>query len=56
MRSSFKPVHLKKANEVLSKHLNAAQAYANANQEYKKEVLKRPTLWEKFLALVKRGV
>jgi len=53
MRSSFKPVHLKKANEVLSKHLSEAKAHADANQEYKKEVFKRPTLWEKFRALVK---
>ena len=54
MQSNFKPVHLKKANEVLSKHLGAAKAYANTNEEYKQEVFKRPTLWEKFRALVKR--
>ena len=54
MRSNFKPIHLKKANEILSKHLSAAEAYANTNEEYKKEVFKRPTLWEKFRALVKR--
>ena len=54
MQSSFKPVYLKKANKVLSKDLRAAEAYANTNEEYKKEVFKRPTLWEKFRALVKR--
>ena len=54
MRSSFNPVHLKKANEVLSNHLRTAKAYADTNEVYKKEVLKRPTLWEKFRALVKR--
>jgi hypothetical protein len=54
MRSSFKPVHLKKANETLSKYLSAAEAYANTNEVYKKEVFKRPTLWEKFRAFVKR--
>ncbi|MEA3434102.1 MAG: hypothetical protein U9R13_05925 [Campylobacterota bacterium] len=52
MRSDFKPTHLKKANEVLSKHLR--KAYANTNKAYKKEVFKRPTLWEKFRALIKR--
>ena len=54
MQSNFNPVHLKKANETLSKHLKAAEAYANTNKEYKKEVFKRPTLWEKFRDLVKR--
>lgn len=54
MRSSFKPVHLKKANEILSKHLRAVEAYADANQEDKKEVFKQPTLWEKFWTLIKR--
>ncbi len=53
MRSNFEPVHLKKANETLSKHLRAVEAYANTNKVYKKEVFKRPTLWEKFQALVK---
>ena len=54
MQSNFKPVHLKKANEVLSKDLSAAEAYANTNKVYKKEVFKRPTLWEKFRNLFKR--
>ena len=54
MRSDFIPTHLKKANEALSKHLSAAEIHADTNDEYKKEVFKRPTIWEKFLALSKR--
>ena len=54
MRSDFKPTHLKKANEILDKHLRAVKEHADTNEEYKKDVLKRPTLWEKFRALVKR--
>jgi len=54
MRSDFKPTHLKKANEILDKHLRAVKVYVDTNEEYKKDVFKRPTIWEKFLALSKR--
>ncbi len=54
MQSDFKPVHLKKANEKLSMYLGKAEVYADTNQESKEKVFKRPTLWEKFLALFKR--
>ena len=54
MRSDFKPTHLKKANEILDKHLRAVKVHVDTNEEYKKDLLKRPTLWEKFQDLVKR--
>ena len=53
MRNNFQPIHLKRANEVLSKHLNRAEVFANANKEHEKKAFKRLTLWEKFLRLSK---
>ena len=54
MQSSFDPVHLKKAKERLSRYLRAVEAHADTNETYKKEVFKRPSLWEKFRDIVKR--
>ena len=51
MQSDFKPTHLKKANETLSKHLRAVELHANTNKVYKEEVFIEPSLWKKFLAL-----
>ncbi len=53
MQSSFNPKHLKQAKERLSRHLRDIETYTDTNKTYKKEVFKRPTLWEKFRALVK---
>ena len=54
MRTDFKPIHLKKANEVLSKYLKEVETHANINEVYKKEIFDKPSLWEKFLALFKQ--
>ena len=54
MRSSFNPKHLKKAKETLSRHLKEVKEHADTNETYKKEVFKRPSLWEKFRDIVKR--
>jgi hypothetical protein len=53
MRTDFKPIHLKKANERLSKHLKAVEVNADINKVYKKEIFDKPSLWEKLLALFK---
>lgn len=51
---SFEPVKLRKAQESLDKHFNAACQHEQTNEEYKQTVFK-PTLWEKFLGLFKKG-
>ncbi len=51
MRNDFKPTHLKKANEILSKYLKAVEIQVGINEVYKKEIFEKSSLWEKFLAL-----
>jgi hypothetical protein len=53
MQSDFKPIHLKKAKEKLSKQLKVVETDANINEVYKKEIFNKRSLWEKFLALFK---
>ena len=53
MQSDFKPRHLKKAKEILSKDLKAVEVNANINKVYKKEIFDQHSLWEKFLSLFK---
>lgn len=50
MRSDFKPVHLKEANEALEKLL----ASFEQPQEDQDEIVKN-SLWKKFLGLFKRN-
>jgi len=52
MQSNFNPKHLKKAKETLSSHLSEVKVYVDLNETYKKEVFKRPSLWEKFQNMV----
>ncbi len=53
MRSDFKPKHLKKANEILSKYLKEVEVNADINKVYKKEIFEQSSLWKKLLALFK---
>ncbi len=50
MRSDFKPVHLKEANDELEKLLTSLER----PQEHKDEMVKK-SLWKKFLGLFKRN-
>jgi len=45
---NFEPRHLKKANISLQKHLNTVYEYENINNEYKKNILKESTFWERI--------
>ena len=54
MQSDFNPIHLQKANDILSKDLNKVKKNANLNAVYKKEIFGHRTLWEKFLDLLKK--
>lgn len=51
MRSDFEPKAIKKAKQVLQKHLNAAEQYQHTNEVYRKEVFK-PSLLERVKRLL----
>jgi hypothetical protein len=48
----FEPLKIRKAQQSLDKHFNAAKHHEQINEEYKQTVFK-PTLWEKVLGLFK---
>ena len=50
---SFEPVHLKRANEKLDRHVLCANVHKKTNDGYKKEVFKE-SLWEKLKGLFTR--
>lgn len=52
MQNNFEPKHLKKANEILTKQLQAAEVYKETNKLYKKEIIEK-SLWEKILGFFK---
>jgi len=45
---NFEPKHLKKAHIALEKHLKAVEEHAAKNDEYKRGLLKTPSLWDKI--------
>ncbi len=47
MQSDFESKALKKAKNVLQKHLDAAQKHQQINDTYRKELFK-PSLWERI--------
>ena len=53
MRNDFEPKHLKKAREALGKHLKVVEIHANTNEDYKKGILKEPSLWYRLIHLFK---
>jgi hypothetical protein len=53
MRNNFEPVHLQKANELLSKQLRSVEITAENHKKMQKKSVKRLTIWEKFLLLSK---
>jgi hypothetical protein len=44
----FEPRHLKKANEMVEHHLIEVEKERNHCQEKIKEILRKPTIWEKI--------
>ncbi len=44
----FKPVHLKRANTKLDKHVLSASLHQKTNDEYKKSIFKE-SLWRKLM-------
>jgi len=53
MNNDYEPRHLQKATKALEKHLKKVEKYAYINEEYKKGILKEPSLWEKFIRIFK---
>jgi len=53
MHRDFDPIHLKKANEVLSKQLRTVEIITESHKKMQKKSVKRLTIWEKFLLLSK---
>jgi hypothetical protein len=53
MRSNFEPVHLQKANKLLSKQLRNVEISTENHKKMQKKSVKRLTIWEKFLLLSK---
>jgi len=45
--NAFEPVHLKRANEKLDKHVLSANAHKKTNDGYKKKIFKE-SLWVKI--------
>jgi len=54
MQINFEPVHLKKANKKLDKHILSAYMHEKTNKVYKEEVFKK-TLWKKIIDFFKKS-
>ncbi len=54
MRSDFEPIHLKRANEKLKKHVLSAYEHKKKNDDYKKDVFKE-SLWEKIVGWFRKS-
>lgn len=53
MKNNFEAKHIKKAVEVLAKHLRAVEVHSDLNQDYKKGILKEPSVWKKVSTFFK---
>lgn len=54
MRNDFKPKHLQRAKDNLSKCLKELETQAQHNETVQKEQNKKMTFWERFKALLTR--
>jgi len=53
MNNDFEAKHIKKSIEALDKHLRAVEVYSSTNKDYKKGILKEPSVWKKVFGLIK---
>jgi len=56
MRNNFKPIKIIKARKALEKHLLVVESHAQTNKDYKKGVLKGPSLWQRISLWFKREI
>jgi FtsZ-binding cell division protein ZapB len=54
MKNNFEAKHIKESKKALSQDLNIAQRQLNNYKEIQKELLKKPSLWQKVLTLFEK--
>jgi hypothetical protein len=54
MKNNFEAKRIKESKKALSQDLNIAQRQLNNYKEIQKELLKKPSLWEKIVRLFKK--
>jgi len=54
MKNNFEAKHIKESKKALSQDLNIAQRQLNNYKEMQKELLKKPSLWQKVLTLFEK--